>query len=59
MFVVETVEEVIALGSCSSRLASVVGQASLWRIIFSKTDLVDVLSPRTLPPQLLSISFWW
>ena len=37
----ESVEDVIALGSCSPLLARIVGQASLWRIIFSKTDLVE------------------
>ena len=44
----ETVEEVIALGSCSRRLARVVGQASLWRIIFSKTDLIEDGRVRTI-----------
>jgi hypothetical protein len=37
----ESVEDVMALGSCSRRLARIVGQTSLWRVIFSKTDLVE------------------
>ena len=37
----ESVEEVIALGSSSCRLARIVGQERLWRVVLARTELVE------------------
>ena len=39
---VTNLEDVIALGSSCRRLAAIVGQASLWRQVFSKIQLVEI-----------------
>ena len=37
----ESVKDVISLGSSSTDLARIVGQERLWRVILAKTELVE------------------
>ena len=46
----ESVEDLISLGSCSIYLSSIVGQVSIWRVFLSKTELaVEGRRPWPLP----------
>ena len=45
----ESVEDVVSLGSSCSSLTRLVGQTRLWRVLLARTELVEGDEPRAIP----------
>ena len=52
----EEVEDVISLGSSSSYLSKIVGQERIWRLLLSRTQLVDAGQGRVMEDRVRAIS---
>ena len=52
----ESVEDVISLGSSSTDLARIVGQERLWRVLLARTELVEAVRGRVMQDRVRLIA---